>query len=168
MKDIRQLKLINGEEIICEVVDENFDVNYDGFDLHVKSCMALKLKVYDADPEAEPYRYYTLNPWFVYGEDNDNPTFIKSEMIIAECQPSPLLMDQYVVGVEQMGEVYDSKILAREKFKQDLQTVKDALKDIENKVKVKKPEKRKTLDLSKENPDNVISIFKKKDDDTIH
>jgi len=169
MKDIRQLKLINGEEIICEVVDESFEQYSGDFDMHVKSCMSLQLKVVDIDPEEEPYRYYSLNPWMVYGEDADNPTFLKSEMIVAECQPSPLLLDQYIVGIQQMGEVYNSKLMAREKFKQDLATVKEQLKKLEKKkpTTVKKKEKR-TLDLSKENPDNVISIFKKKDDDTIH
>jgi hypothetical protein len=133
MKDIRQLKLINGEEIICEVVDESFEQYSGEFDMHVKSCMALQLKVVDMDPDEEPYRYYSLNPWMVYGEDAENPTFLKSEMIVAECQPSPLLLDQYIVGIKQMGEVYDSKIMAREKFKQDLETVKEQLKNLKRK-----------------------------------
>lgn len=171
MRDIRQLKLANGEEIICEIIEDQsvdpevYDYPYP-WDMFIKNVMKLELKVYDSDPDEEPYRYYALNPWMVYGEQKDKVISLKSDAVIAECDPSPLLMDQYVVGIEEMNRVYEYKMESRNKFKDELKKAGDFINKAQKRLEEKKA---KELDLTdKEKDSNVIKLFNKKDDDTLH
>jgi len=169
IKDIRQFKLINGEEIICEVVEHFYEDEIDpegvGYDMWVKAVMELKLKVYDVDPTSEPYRYYTLNPWMVYGESCENVISLRSGYIMAESIPSPMLMDQYVVGIKQMNDGYNQKMEAREKFKDDLLKAQEKLKNVERSLNIKK---KKIESESDKKDDNVVRLFNKNEKDTVH
>lgn len=175
MRDIRQLKLTNGEEIICEIVEDQ-SIDFDAYDypypwdMFVRNVMKLKLKIYDANPEEEPYRYYSLNPWMVYGEQKDKVISLKSESVIAECEPSPLLMDQYLVGIEEMNRVYEFKMESREKFKKELEKAGKFIHNAKKKLQEREDKKAKELDLTNAEKDsNVVKLFNnKKDDDTLH
>lgn len=162
--DIRQFKLINGEEIICEVVEEYYQEEMtEGYNLFVRAAMALSLKVYDtADFSEQPYRYYSLNPWMVYGEDIDNIISLRSDFVLAEVNPSPLLMDQYVIGCKEMKYAHDAKIKAREEMKKSLEKVKESLQKVEER------NKKREVDLTKKAEDNVVKLFTKNKDDTLH
>lgn len=164
-RDIRQFKLINGEEIICEVVEEYYDDeldNGDGFNMYIKAVMALDLKVYESDPTEEPFRYYSLNPWMVYGENTDTVISLRAGYIVAEAPPSVMLLDQYIVGVKQMHEGYMLKLKAREDFKNDLETVKKQISKLEKKQTTREK------DIKEKEADNVINLFKEDKKDTIH
>tara|TARA_R110000822_G_scaffold132868_1_gene270117 strand:- start:6266 stop:6781 length:516 start_codon:yes stop_codon:yes gene_type:complete len=169
-KDIRQFKLLNGEEIICEIIDHILDDDEnehgEGFNMWVKSAMKLELKINDYHPDEEPYRFYALNPWMVYGEDEHAVVSIRSEYVMAETIPSPMLLDQYIVGMRDMNEGYKSKMLHRERLKEEMAGVEDALKKVADKMREKIDASEDRLDIN-----NVFSLFNNKgdkDDGTVH
>jgi hypothetical protein len=94
MNTIKQIKLVTGEEIICEVLDANFEVEKLVDDTHIiRMPLAIKLVL------KKEYRFYQLYPWLAQTAD-DSIVAIKSSTVVAYCTPSDELIHQYTVFKE--------------------------------------------------------------------
>ena len=92
MNEIKQFKLTNGEEIVCDVIEWP-DVDGDSPDVVIKN--AYKIIVANVAAERN-MRYYTFAPWLVYQDDDDLYQVLNSNHIIAEANPTQKLLEQYL------------------------------------------------------------------------
>lgn len=129
--NLKQLKLANGEEVICDVVEE-----YDE-ELLVKQALRLfkiELNAYTS--------YYTFRPWMIMKEDLDDIVLINPYHIVGACVPSSDLVLQYEHAIENIMSDEDD----------DQQDVKERLKAMMEEDEI---DPYGDLDSSS----NVISLF---------
>lgn len=77
---VRQFKLANGEEIVCEVVEWN-DADTD--DIVIRKAM--KIQAYD-DLE-EGMRYFTFKPWMAFETNPEVVNVLNAAYILGEHDP---------------------------------------------------------------------------------
>jgi hypothetical protein len=92
-EDIRQLKLSNGDEIICEVVEWNSE---DTDVILVKHAFI----IVTVENVAAGMRYFTFRPWMTYSDDPSKLMNINASMIVGECVPTGLLFNNYKLTIE--------------------------------------------------------------------
>ena len=91
--DIRQFKLANDEEIVCEVVDYHDDDD--------ALVIRKSLRLVSMDNLAQGTRYYAFRPFMMYQLKKDCFQVLSGQHIIAECHPQQELIDQYFKSLEQ-------------------------------------------------------------------
>ncbi len=86
--DIRQFKLTNDEEIICEVVSWNDEDN---------DAMVVRraLRIIAVDDTSASMRYYTFKPWMLMNNDPDSMQVLNSYHIISESKPAKVAVEHY-------------------------------------------------------------------------
>lgn len=100
--NIKQLKLVTGEEIICEIIEE------DEYDLIIRNPLAFEYKV---TPEGD--RMWSYRLFMCYQDDPDKLILVKIDKIVAIANPVPSIVKQYIKGVESImdynGDDYDEE-----------------------------------------------------------
>jgi len=90
-KSIRQFKLTNGDEIVCDVVEwPDVDDEHNG--LVVRN--AYKIFMLNTLNPTEN-RYYQFRPWLVYQDNKEFFQIINADHIIAEATPADELLVHY-------------------------------------------------------------------------
>jgi hypothetical protein len=97
MTDLRQFKLTNDDEIICEVVEWNDDE-------HDTLLVRRALKIVALDDHAESMRYYTFKPWMLMNNDPDQLQVVNSYHIVSESQPAKIALEYYNDVIKQLKE----------------------------------------------------------------
>ena len=92
--DLRQFKLTSGEEIVCEIVQWN-----DNMELEIVVRKAMRL-VMQEGPEG--VKYYSFRPWMVYQESEDDLMIINGNNVVGIGFPPEVLLVQYFEAVEEM------------------------------------------------------------------
>lgn len=97
---VKQLKLVTGEEIICEILEE------DDIDLVVRNVLAIQFHITDTGTRMWAFNY------FMCSQDNpDRFTLIRSDKIVGVSVPPESLMLQYQKAIgEMMGEDDDEEV----------------------------------------------------------
>lgn len=90
MSDIKQFKLTNGDELVCEVVEWPED-DEDSRDIVVRN--AYKIIVIDHDRDGN--RFYSFRPWMIYQHDPEYFQLINGYHVVAEANPSPKVLEYY-------------------------------------------------------------------------
>jgi replicative DNA helicase len=90
--DIKQLKLTNNDEIICEIVQYADDEN---IDIVVRKCM----KIITVDDYGNSIRYYTFKPWITFQDDLDDLSVLNSVHVISETKPSATVLHHYAAAL---------------------------------------------------------------------
>jgi hypothetical protein len=90
-KSIRQFKLTNGDEIVCDVVEWP-DIDDDHNGLVVRN--AYKIFMLNTLNPTEN-RYYQFRPWLVYQDKKDYFQVLNADHIIAEATPADELLVHY-------------------------------------------------------------------------
>jgi hypothetical protein len=90
-KRIRQFKLTNGDEIVCDVVEWP-DVDDDHNGLVVRN--AYKIFMLNTLNPTEN-RYYQFRPWLVYQDNKEFFQIINADHIVAEATPADELLVHY-------------------------------------------------------------------------
>ena len=86
--DLRQFKLSNNEEIICEVVEWN--------DEETDTIVIRKaLRIHAIDDTDVSMRYYTFKPWIMMNNDPDTLHIINSMHIVAESTPAEVALEYF-------------------------------------------------------------------------
>lgn len=95
MMDIRQFKLTNEEEIICEVVEWNDDET---------DTMVVRgaLKIIAIDDSSLSMRYYTFKPWMMMNSDPNSIQVLNSFHIVSECAPTKVAIGHYNDVINEM------------------------------------------------------------------
>lgn len=91
IKKIKQLKLVSGEEIICEIIEETEE------DLIVRAPLTIQ---FHQNPDAT--RLWTFRLFMCYQDDPDRFVLIKVDKIMGIGNPIHELVKQYLGGVDQM------------------------------------------------------------------
>jgi len=90
-KSIRQFKLSNGDEIVCDVVEwPSEDDDHNG--LIVRNAYKIFM-VNTLNPTEN--RYYQFRPWLVYQDKKDYFQVLNADHIIAEATPADELLVHY-------------------------------------------------------------------------
>jgi len=92
MSDIKQFKLISGEEIICEVVEWATEQYAD---LVVKRCF----QIFSAS-DKDGSRFYSFRPWMALQEGTNTFITINNNHIIAEANPVDNMIKHYKDAVK--------------------------------------------------------------------
>ena len=95
MYDVKQFKLSDGEEVICDVVDWPEDGEKE---IVVRNAMKIALVVSPNSLES----YYTFKPWVQYIESDDEYIIINSDHIIGTSNPNKYLLYQFKSALEEM------------------------------------------------------------------
>jgi hypothetical protein len=90
-KSIRQFKLTNGDEIVCDVVEWP-DVDDDHNGLVVRNSYKIFM-LNTLNPTEN--RYYQFRPWLVYQDKKDYFQVLNADHIIAEATPADELLVHY-------------------------------------------------------------------------
>jgi hypothetical protein len=95
--EIKQFKLANNDELICEIVAWNNDETDDIIVRRVLKIVAME----DID---QGMRYYTLKPWMSFEEDPDAMHAVSSYHIIGSSNPGEQAMSYYYDVLKEMKE----------------------------------------------------------------
>lgn len=88
MDNIRQLKLINGDEIVCEVVGPD--------------TVKFPLKILVVEDHSTGFRYFTFRPWMTYLDDPNIEIFLNYDQVLGEVVPSESLLQQYKKSIDNL------------------------------------------------------------------
>ncbi len=86
--DIKHIKLSTGEEVLCEIIEE------DEYDLVIRR--ALKLQT---DIDEEGTRYHSFRTYMTYQDDPEVYVILKSIHVVSVTYPSPTMMKQYLYSI---------------------------------------------------------------------
>ena len=104
MNDIQQIRLVNGTEIVANIVhwddDTNIEVNY-----------ALIMEVLPEFGDEEEYKsYYVLKPLVSYTDDLAKSSVINPGAVMVVSDPSPTVIKQYKNSIKDISsQLGDSK-----------------------------------------------------------
>lgn len=88
---IKQFKMTNDDEIICEVVSsESGDAG-----LVVRSCM----KIMVVEDFQRGVRFYAFRPWFSFVDDPSELHILNSNQVIGEANPSDNMLSHYARSI---------------------------------------------------------------------
>lgn len=144
MKDIKQFKLTNGEEIITEVLEWP-GIDDDSTEL-ADMVVRNTYKIVAIDQTIDGHRYYTFRPWMIYQEGDDVYQTINVNHIIGEANPTEKLLEQYVIALNNSAEPGV-----------DREAIQKKLEDYINNLRNNLAEKLQPYDDSDEGP-NVIKF----------
>jgi hypothetical protein len=114
----KQFKLTNGDEMVCEMVDNGSD---EVADVIIRRA----LKIVITDDLEENTRYYTLKPWISFQDDSTDLIALNSVHIIGEATPSDTIMRHYAAAladVDKYNKVKDAGLT--------LQEIQEKMKDL--------------------------------------
>lgn len=98
INNVKQLKIADGSEIICEVMEELEE------DIVVRG--AFRIARVDLDQERS---YYMFKPWMTYVEESDHFITINLYHLIAATVPSKDILDQYENAIEKISEAVSER-----------------------------------------------------------
>ena len=97
-----QFRLANGDEILCEVMEEPKE---DDYNIVVRNAM----KVITVDRHDNGFRYYTFRPWMVYQDRADMLQLLNYSHIVGEAKPNKLLDDQYKIALKNETKLVEAR-----------------------------------------------------------
>lgn len=100
MSDIKQFKLTNGDELVCEVIEWPGEDEDDSQDIVVRN--AYKIVAFESDPAGN--RYYTFRPWMIYQQDPEMMQIINGYHVVGEANPTSKVIEHYLNAVKQENE----------------------------------------------------------------
>jgi hypothetical protein len=92
--ELRQFKLTNNEEIICDVIEWDDEENNQ---IVVKKALRIiGTDDFDEDGNYQALKYYTYKPWVLMNTDPDALVLINADHIVAETIPCKVAVEYYV------------------------------------------------------------------------
>ena len=107
--DIKQFKLTNNEEIICEVVEWN--TGEDMMEILVNKA----LRVIALEDYQKGFRFFAFRPWMSFSDDPNTLQSVNASHIIVTTNPSPDILKHYKACVRAL--TYDVKNAKNNKTK---------------------------------------------------
>lgn len=90
---VKQFKLVNGEEIVCEVLEESAQ------SFAVRNAFVLYEK-----ETTDGYKYFTFRTFMTYQDTPLSVMLLMSDKIMAMAIPSDDMKEQYYVAMDEMAE----------------------------------------------------------------
>lgn len=121
--NIKQFKLTNNEEIVCEVIEWN--TGDDIADVIIKKA----LRVISVEDYQRGWKFFAFRPWMSFQEDPTSLQTLNSSHIIVTSNPSPDLLKHYKACLR--GLQHDMKKFGnRRKTYANLDEISDAMRDL--------------------------------------
>ncbi len=117
---IKHLKLITGEELICNLLDESPD------HLVVNNALSLMEKTLDNGT-----KFYAFKTYMVYQDTPQNVIMVFTDKIVSLALPTQDMIDQYGSAIKEM-ESFVAKSELVDDFENDPLSLDDFLRDMEN------------------------------------
>tara|TARA_Y100001937_G_scaffold113203_1_gene161623 strand:- start:313 stop:798 length:486 start_codon:yes stop_codon:yes gene_type:complete len=95
--NIKQFKLVNNDEIVCEFVES---VGKEG-DLIVRKM----LKIFHAEDYNNGIRYYSFKPMLSFQDDLNSLNVLNCDHIVLETEPSKTLLYHYTSALDEIERV---------------------------------------------------------------
>lgn len=89
---IKQLKLSTGEEVICDVLDNEPD------SIAVRNCLTLEDRI-----GSDGQRYFVFRSLMTYQDSPLDVILLMNNKVVALCTPSKDMLKQYAVAVKSMN-----------------------------------------------------------------
>ena len=125
IKEVKQFKLSNGDEIVCDVVEWP-DYDQDVSDIVIRNAFQL----IGYGPNKEGISYYQFKPWMVYQDDPAFVQVLNNNHIIAEANPPEELLEQFVRILQENASPEDIKDYADKKLEEYIDKLEaQSLKD---------------------------------------
>jgi len=103
--NVKQIKMVNGDEIICEILEELED------DLVVRYCLLIdKFRAQSNDTEQYTTTLYVLKPWMTYVEHKDEVITINAYHCMALSNPHTELLKQYELALSRIVDMANEEI----------------------------------------------------------
>lgn len=99
--NLKQFKLTNGDEILCELVEEDTDSRL----VIVRKI----LKIISTDDFEHNVRYYSFKPWVSFQDDFDEIVVLNSDHVVGQTLPSKSLVTHFAVAVKEVLRNENSK-----------------------------------------------------------
>lgn len=115
---IKHLKLITGEELICNLIEESPD------NLVVNNALSLMEKTLE-----DGTKFYAFKTYMVYQDTPQNVIMIFTDKIVSLALPTPEMVTQYGNAIKEM-ELFVSKSELEEQIQEDL-SLEEFLRDME-------------------------------------
>ena len=96
---IKQFKLTNNDEIICEVVEWNEPDTHDA-SIIVRSCMKIILM----EDFSRGVRFYAFRPWFTFDHDPSTLQILNASHVLGETNPPLDLLKHYAKSLMSIKE----------------------------------------------------------------
>lgn len=152
-RDLAQLKLSNGSEIVCEVMEWP---DVDSNQLIIRN--ALQIVAYEYHDDVD--RSYAFRPFINFLENEQNYVMVNTDHVISMNRPTDYLIDQYYIGIREVENNIKTRL---QNFRKERLEGLQKLADSVEKLLLNKTQKPEP---SKKEPSNII-IFPFKDD-TVH
>lgn len=91
IKKVKQLKLVTGEEILCEILEE------DDVDVIIRNALLIRFHEME-----DGSRLYTFNLFMCYQDDPDRFILLKLDKLVSVANPTDSLLEQYVGVTEKI------------------------------------------------------------------
>jgi len=105
--DLKQFKLINGDEVICEVLEYNTEDN----DMMV---VTKALKIVSMDDLDQSMRYYTFKPWQLMNNNPGALHILNAYHILSQTTPSTVAVEYFNDVIKEMSEEDEPEIYLRD------------------------------------------------------
>ena len=158
MKDVKQLKLTNDDEIICEVLEY---ANEEETGMVIRGA----LRIVFIEDFQKGIRFYAFRPWLGFNDDPMTLQTLNSMHIICEANPSNKMLDYYEHTLDKINanvaknKRHDMPLddIAEQAEEMDEDEFQDFLADyIDN-------SKKKEAGKDSDSPGNVITFKPRKD-----
>lgn len=119
---VRHLKLITGEEVICEVLDE------DPEHIVVNNAMSL---VQNTSKTGE--KFFTFKTYMIYQDAPTNVMLIFTDKIMSLAIPVKEMVEQYRTALDEMAKYLEenySEVLLKDDFHEDDKSLEDWLEEM--------------------------------------
>lgn len=115
---IRQMRLVSGEEIVCEVVD--FD-DEDGPAIVIRN--ALKIETIN---RMDGHRVHIFRPWMIFQVGEDIFQTLNGDMVLAEASPADEVLKEYYRSIKSENDEEPSD----EQLEDYIQKLRDAISNM--------------------------------------
>lgn len=105
---VKQLKLVTGEEILCEIIEE------DDHDIIIRNAVIIQLGSLENGERIWSFRYFMC-----YQDDPERFILIKLDKVVAVANPMIALVAQYEGALDEMTGMESGSIHERPEYLQD-------------------------------------------------
>jgi hypothetical protein len=106
--NLRQFKLVNNDELICELVQYSEDES----EILVRKV----LRIITAEDYDNNVRYYSFKPWISFQDEIDELTVIQAMHVLTEVMPSDSLKKHFKVA---LGDIQKQEALSKKNIDLD-------------------------------------------------
>ena len=162
--DIKQLKLANDEEIICEVIDYPDEDNSD-------MVIRRALKIINIEDHENNVRFYSFKPWMSFHDVLNETVVLNAFHVLAETMPSNILAADYASAMQEVERFENNKRhLSLDDFISDMGGSLDDLSEDDFKSYLRKKFEEQDVEniVMKDSADNTSNIIKFKPKGTYH